>query len=458
MQEVSSMKHIFTLSLLYIFCCPAVQASSTIYDGVIDKVTQGEGRKGQRNEEGKMKHETIQVPILHNRSLCSPYSSETVHSLMMTHRDGTFKHNVRTLTDFDSFFVDDVPVELEEMATLVQPGLRMATFENRSRWYFFRLTARNPDSQMGRLERVAQGVAVISRAQHKYDPPRKPVPGDGGSRRVEADGNTYYDDEHFPPMRHEITVPANAEVVTSDWQTHPVEALGNFLNQPVFYQAPRPRQRIELLPENYGAWDAVTGNDTFGGGRRELEYSMLMINLSEQRTQKSLNVRPWHFVPEQGEKVQKQLTLSGYLLAGSHRSAEPGPHTIPLYKGGDYLIDGFYPNRDRDAFWHLVTQRGQHVSGTCRRGRTMVDLLYISSEVPVAWGTITSIDEQTQTVTVQAPLIEGAPISGEQTFQIAGDAGFVRLGLPMTKEDVIKVGSLVKVFAPHPARFFIGKP
>ena len=93
----------------------AVPASSTIYDGVITKVN------GDR----------IVVRVAH-----SPYSSVPVHSMIMTHKDGSFKAQNRSLNDFTSYFIDEIPVTREQFQKVLKPGLRMVTMENRDNWYF----------------------------------------------------------------------------------------------------------------------------------------------------------------------------------------------------------------------------------------------------------------------------------------------------------------------------------
>ncbi len=66
-------------------------------------------------------------------------------------------------------------------------------------------------------------------------------------------------------MTHEVMIPENSEVILADGQVHSVELLAEMTRKPVFYQAERVRQRVELIPEGFGAWDMVTQNDIFLG-------------------------------------------------------------------------------------------------------------------------------------------------------------------------------------------------
>ena len=150
-------------------------------------------------------------------------------------------------------------------------------------------------------------------------------------------------------------------------------------------------------------------------------------------------------------KVTNAKVYDGYLLAGWRK---PGPIEVPIYHKGEWnIVDGYYSNRFN--FRHLLFEPGRQIVATTRRGRFTPDALAYSSELPAAWGKITKIDRDT--VTVEAPAIEGVPVSGEQTLQLAADAEFVHLGQTIGRGEAIQEGRLIQVYSPHPARFFIDR-
>ena len=111
------------------------------------------------------------------------------------------------------------------------------------------------------------------------------------------------------------------------------------------------------------------------------------------------------------------------------------------------------PYSNRFNFRRLLLTPGRAIVATSRRGRLTPDALSYSSEMPAAWGTITKTDGDT--VTLEAPEIEGTPISGEHQITMDADAEFVHLGQPIDRSEAIKAGALIRVYSPHPARFFV---
>jgi len=64
---------------------------------------------------------------------------------------------------------------------------------------------------------------------------------------------------------------------------------------------------------------------------------------------------------------------------------------------------------------------------------------------------VTSIAERT--LTLEAPQIEGVPVSGQQTYTLPDDAGFYFLGRKLTPEELptyLKAGALIRVYPPRP--------
>ena len=425
--------------------CGRSFASSTIYDGVIEEVERIPETRSKNT--GKIKtHEDLELTI---RVRCSPYSSETVHSWIMTHRDGDFRPQVRRLRDFKSWFVDEIPVSREQMMEIVKPGMRMTTFENRANWYFLRLETRNPDSGMGRLKSVSDGRAVLSRPQHGYTREYIKEPPAGG-RRAEEDGRTHFTDTYYPPMKSEVAVAEDAEVIGPDGQVGGADTLVQHTGQGVFFQPARKKQRVELVPPGYGEWETlVIENDKFLGNIKQLHFSSLNVMQSTGFETREVNMLSAN--PATSPKLANAKVYDGYLLAGWR---EPGAIEVPIYHKGEWnIVDGYYSNRFN--FRHLLFEPGRQIVATTRRGRFTPDALAYSSELPAVWGKITKIDRDT--VTVEAPVIEGVPVSGEQTLQLAADAEFVHLGQTIDRGEAIQEGALIQVYSPHPARFFIDR-
>jgi hypothetical protein len=365
----------------------------------------------------------------------------------MTHRDGDYRPQVRRLREFKSWFVDEMPVTREQMVKLVKPGMRMTTFENRANWYFFRLETRNTDSRMGRLESIKEGVAVLSRPQHGYT--REYIKGPpAGGRRTEGDGRTHFTHTHYPPMISEVPVPKDAEMVVLDGKTTSADGLAQYTGQGVFYQPARNKQRVEFIPPGYGEWKKLlVEKGDFLGGQKQMKYSSLQIMLSTKFDERTMVTTP----PDapSPDKPKPAKVFDAYLIAGWR---EPGNVTIPIYYKGEWnIVDGYYSNRFN--FRHLLLTPGRAVVATSRRGRLTPDALSYSSEMPAAWGTITKTDGAT--VTLKAPQIDGTPISGEHQITIDPDAEFIHLGQPIDRSEVIQAGALVRIYAPHPARFYI---
>ena len=71
---------------------PVSFGSSTIYDGII--VTVKSSPPGKKSKE---KGPSVTLGL---RSMCSPYSSESIHPAIMTHKSRRFKLNYRNIRDF----------------------------------------------------------------------------------------------------------------------------------------------------------------------------------------------------------------------------------------------------------------------------------------------------------------------------------------------------------------------
>ena len=104
---------------IFLLCVSMLQASSTIFDGLIVKI------------EG----DTIWV-----RS-DSPYSSKPILSTQLTKADGTYKLIRMNLGQMKSHYIDD-------MKQVLKVGMRVGTFENQAKWYFLQATVNGAGSRL----------------------------------------------------------------------------------------------------------------------------------------------------------------------------------------------------------------------------------------------------------------------------------------------------------------------
>jgi len=264
--------HIWIVLVLLLLPINSVMSSSNIYDGVIEKV------------EGD---------ILHIRVSNSPYSSVSSHSYMLTHKDGTFQHRKVPLDKFVTYYIDEIPVTREQMkAYLTQnPKTQMAMIANRKIWYFLSVSDRNKGNQIGFLHSLKDKVMTLERPQIAAKS-LGIYSRDGG--RKEKDGNTHLTYEYYPHRKTEIALNDDAIVKvggdTLPWknaglQPDPMndhedpkregsntggagwlEPTRSFAintqrkRNNIYVQAARPKQRIELLPPNYGDWETLVNN------------------------------------------------------------------------------------------------------------------------------------------------------------------------------------------------------
>ena len=88
-----------------------------------------------------------------------------------------------------------------------------------------------------------------------------------------------------------------------------------------------------------------------------------------------------------------------------------------------------------------------------RRRRITPDRFAFSSEAPIAWGTIKAINGSK--LIVVAPDIEGVPVAGEQEVEIDSDAKYFHLGVPIKRDEVLQIGSLIQVYPKRPQTIVI---
>ena len=102
---------ILTIGLL-LTQLPQAHASSTILDGVVVEIVDG---------------------VIHIRAAFTPYSSVSTAKKLMTRRDGQFSLRVERLSDFMTYYIDEIPVTEAHMLAYLQPGMRVVMMENRKR-------------------------------------------------------------------------------------------------------------------------------------------------------------------------------------------------------------------------------------------------------------------------------------------------------------------------------------
>ena len=246
------------------------------------------------------------------------------------------------------------------MAKVIRSGLRGVQFENRKVPYYLRVDLRNAGSQLGFVDKVDQenSILTLRRPQHNFKGFGvrwlDSTNGKYGGRFVEEDGTTRFDDYHYPPNFHQLSIDEKTEVIGLDLQVSGtgIAAVEAITGQPVLYQPERKRQRVELLPEGYGDWDnLITNNKQFLKGK-ELRFSVMGVMTSNE-----WDMNPFPQIdPKTGEQKRKpsgsraQHTRSYhmYRLAGISSHGEDfgkggeGMYQVPFNPKQCPIMDGFY--------------------------------------------------------------------------------------------------------------------
>ncbi len=444
--------------LVLIGFLPSAQASSTIYDGVIESVS----------------GDSLKIRVAH-----SPYSSVPVHSMIMTRSDGRFQHQHRSLKDFLTYYIDEVPVSYEQFKAFVKPGMRMVTMENRAKWYFIYVSARGQDNHLGFIREVKAEEDTLILERPQIDAGKIGSFEKSGGIKDE-DGLVHLTIKNYPHLPTEITLDPDAVVIekgkrmpwkqaglTSDAKEDHVTpqspedqsavALAKkVLNsrKDVLVQAARPRQRIELIPDGYGDWDTLVRDiDTGGKGRviLELEYQVLGMITGDAVENKKLDTVPPRF--NAAPKIRESRGFPFYRLAGKYRGDTDQMWMPIYYKGESTIVDGFYTSNMGSWKHHGLVEPGRIAVCFQRRGRVTADRFAFSSESPVCWGRITKIEGNR--LTVEAPEIQGVPVSGTQTFVVDGDAETFHLGQPIEKAKVLKEGAWIHIYPKRPQTLLV---
>ncbi|MEM7397028.1 MAG: hypothetical protein AAF492_32275, partial [Verrucomicrobiota bacterium] len=100
-------------------------ASSTIFDGVISEVGSEQKKSWIKNKAGERERVYEDLPWIKMRAFYSPYSSVGLQAAQSTMRNGTVKKlEHRRLDEFETFYIDDIPVTEEEIKPLLVKDAR----------------------------------------------------------------------------------------------------------------------------------------------------------------------------------------------------------------------------------------------------------------------------------------------------------------------------------------------
>lgn len=435
-----------TAAVGFALIAASAHASSTIYDGVIEKVEEIPEKRSSKGVLREPADTKIAVRVAH-----SPYSSVTIHSKIMTNRDGTFQLEHRRLRDFASYFIDEVPVTREQMAAALQPGTRMVTMENRSVLYFLYITPRSQGNVIGLLKAIDGNTLTLERPQIGQSSIGV-FERDGGKK--EADGQIHLTFEAYPHLEQTVTLDDDAVIIAGGKPMHWQKAKLQPDSGPphkrasVLVQAKREKMRVELMPESYGDWHTLVNDKPTKGENYELKWQHMGVVTSGIESRK-INVNP----PKWSEKIKDARGFSSHMLAGN----DPGDSADtfrPIYhKGEAPIVDGYYVSNMPVWKGDGMAVPGRIMVNFIRRGRIAPDRFAFSSENPVAWGTVDAIDGDT--VSLQAPSIEGVTPSGKQSIQIDEDAEFFHLGLPIERAEAMKQGAILHIYPARPQTVLI---
>ncbi len=430
-----------------------LRASSSIFDGVIEK---------------------IEGDVIVFRGHHQPYSSPPVMRDFATKADGSFKLRRRSLNDFLTFYIDEVPVTKDQMKAYLKPGMRIALMANRKKWYFLHVTARSQRSQLGLIKKIDGNTLTLERPQFR-----------SSTILEKADLNFV----NYPHLETEVLLDEDA-VVKREGQLMPWKeaelkpdpkdyamdiseaehadkdarvrvkqfaAKGIQSRNAILVQAPRERMRVELIPAGWGDWEGLVQQVNSSGYPDRTLYELLWQNLvvvTGPWETRSVNTWPPAVVKQKGE--EKKETSQGFaatLLAGAY-PGEGREFWSPVYwKGLNPIVDGMYVSELKGMRNSAVARPGRIMVCFQRRGRITTDRVAYTMDQPVAWGVVEQVDGNR--ITLVAPDIETVPVSGTQHFLVAEDAEFVHLGLEIPREQALKKGALLQIYAPRPQTILV---
>jgi len=411
----------------------------------------------------------------------APYSSIQGLLNAMTYKDGSYQtawltHSelgmLTTSSKKGAWYIDETPVPYEAVRPFLVEGQRLASFENRSLFYFTQVPARNQESKLGFVNTVGDDFIIIERHQtntsdwgetHYTD-------GSGLPLALSRDGTIVsFSFDDFPNRERTVAIEPTAVVKidgatypwkgwvqpeTVDLHTRPGLAAGN----QVIVQAAR-KMRVELDLPDWGKWSEFVNDravDPVGGEQRQLQGNFYGVMMASETAVRNIQTAPypWPDFP----RFEDVPTFPAWLLNGGPE--EPGgPIYRPIYENNPHVvIDGFFVGQQ--TIWQRWLEKGRHYVAATRRTRAAIGSFLMSSENPVAFGEITAINGNE--VTLSAPLISDpehgtVAVSGVQVITLDADAEYFHLGARILKDGVLKVGQLIKVWAPRPQTIVYNK-
>lgn len=492
--------------LVFMSSLKSVYASSTIFDGIIVKVHVHEKKNNRFNKDGTRERYFTKHTRITMKALNSPYSSVGLHASMQTLADGTVrKLETRGLDEFDTFYIDDIPVTQEQIKPLIVEGARISIFENRSSFYFLRVVTRAHDHKIGYLTKLEGNKLEMSRPQMGYSKAlfRKPaVDSTSGGKPhpsiTEANlVNLHY--SQYPWLVSPVELDSDAVVKTQGetvpWKEANLEQWVKTVAYPdvsdlqerfnasnnedemreasvelqrrmrallqgrvsVLVQNERKQDRIEILPPGFGDWKVLVNELKARplGGPHQLAGQFMGIMLPGNPVQREVDTRG--LGPHvQESRIRKTRAFHSYLVAGGPE--KPGPLWRGIYsKGEHWMVDGFFADRDQ-VRWHQVYTPGLFFVAHIRRSRSTPDMIATDSELVKAWGIIRSIEGGT--VQLEAPEIEHVPVAGKQTYTIPKGAEYYHLGQKLSDEQVKKMfvkGALIRVYPARPQTILLNE-
>jgi len=374
------------------------------------------------------------------------------------------------------------------MKAFLRPGMRMSLMENRDVWYFLHVTSRAQDSKMGFIKEIDGNSLTLERPQsassalgvfdrsggvkqddgfvhltyEKY--PHRTAP----PLLIEPDALVRINDRNFtwkqaalvPDKKndHVDPVPDGPNDGGAGW-TNPTRGFARSVlesRDSLLVQAARDRMRVELIPPGYGDWAGLVNNKLtkldLSDNRSQTVYQFLGLITGEMET-RFVNVSPPHF---DGPKFQDARGFPSYRLAGNWIEPDDPIEFRPIYyKGENVIVDGFYAYDTPEWNDPGLGKPGRFTVCFTRRDRIATDRFAYTADDPVAWGEITAING-TQ-VSLLAPVVDGAPISGEQVIDIPADADGYYLGTSRSLSDVLQVGNWIHVYPPRPQTLLVGR-
>ena len=352
-------KHLgrMTVCLVMLATIQVAHASLTIFDAIITKVN----------------GETIVVRVSH-----SPYSSITVLSSMMTHHSGVWKPITMKLDQFETYFIDDIPVPKEQIKPLLVPGASISTFENRDCWYFLRVSSAGAGSDTGIVTAVNDKTISLTRKQSTTGDWNNTFERNPEHGKIEEDGLIHLDDKHFPPRVTDIPLDDNAVVrIGFEPKVRPLQGAKVVGKRAIVQQA-RDKMRVELLPEGFGDWKQIEQH-TAGWGRGDKAHmagSFYGVLISDKVRNGQINTA--NIGSE--EKIKSARILDFNVLNGG--SVEPGPDSRGIYRKGEtILVDNLMMNKS-EIFAEWV-RPGRLMAAHTRRSRWTPDMFAMNSDEPM---------------------------------------------------------------------------